>query len=75
MLARSQRLRSLKAGPLQVEQVVRENRLAIQQVQRPSVKTPSLDRGSRREFKTLIGSHRLRKRQLTNLSVNPRITK
>src|SRR5277367_439037 len=42
MLARRQSLRSLKAGPLEVEQVVGEHRLAFHQVQRVAVKASPL---------------------------------
>jgi hypothetical protein len=42
LLAGGQGLRSLKAGPLEVEQVVREHRLAFQQVQCVPVKTSPL---------------------------------
>src|SRR5664279_2383577 len=42
MLAGGQGLRSRKAGPLEIEQVVGVHRLAVHQIHRPSVKTSPL---------------------------------
>src|SRR5271154_4875289 len=42
MLAGGQGLRSLKAGALEVEQIVGEHRLAVHQIHRPSVEASAL---------------------------------